>query len=65
MYQYRQHITSNTHRTELIENSLMVDPIKCSAEINLYDPSLLPTLQCTFQCLGQAQYALQVPRPFR
>ena len=42
--QYRQHRTSNTHRTELIQNSLMVDPIKCCAEINLHDPSLLPTL---------------------
>ena len=44
--QYRQHRTSNTHRTELIQNFLMVDPIKGCAGINLYDPSLLPTLQC-------------------
>ena len=33
----------------------MDDPIKCCAEINLYRPSLLPTLQCTLQCMRQAQ----------
>ena len=33
----------------------MVDPIKDCAEINLYDPSLLPTLQCTLQCMWQEQ----------
>ena len=38
----RLHKTSNTHRTELIENSLMVDHIKGCAEINMYDSSLLP-----------------------
>ena len=53
--QYRQHRTSNTNRAELIENALMVDPIKFCTEINLHDPSLLPTLQWTFQCKGRAQ----------
>ena len=53
--QYRQHRTSNTHRTELIQNSLMVDPINGFAEINLHDPCLLPSLQCTLQCIRQAQ----------
>ena len=48
---YRQHRTPNTHRSELIQNSLMVDPIKGCAEINLNDPSLLPTLKCTLQCM--------------
>ena len=33
----------------------MVDPIKGCTEINLHDPSLLPTLQCTSKCMGQAQ----------
>ena len=48
--------TSNTHRAELIENAQMVDPIKgCTEKVNLHDPSLLPTLQCTLQCMGHAQ----------
>ena len=55
MCQYRQDRTSNTHRTELIENTQMVDPIKGWAEINLHDFSLLPTLQCTLQSMGHAQ----------
>ena len=29
-----------------IENALIVDPIKGCTEINLQDPSLLPTLRC-------------------
>ena len=33
----------------------MVDPIKGCTEINLHDPSLLATLQCTLQCMGHAQ----------
>ena len=44
-----------SHRTELTKNSLMVDPIKGCAEINLHGPSLLPTLQCTLQCMEHAQ----------
>ena len=55
----------NTHRTELIQNSLMVDPIKGCAEINLYDPSLLPTLQCTLRCMRHAQKFITCTRPFR
>ena len=62
--QYRQHRTSNTHRAELIVNYLMVNPIKSCTEINLHDSSLLPTLQWTLQCMGRAQNASQVPRPF-
>ena len=43
----------------------MVVPIKGYAEINLYDPSLLSTLQCTSQCMEHAQKsASEVPRPF-
>ena len=38
--------------------TLMVDPIKGCAEINLYDPSLLPTLQCTLQCMRHAQKSI-------
>ena len=33
----------------------MVDPIKGSAEINLHDSSLLPSLQCTLQCMRHTQ----------
>ena len=53
--QYRQHRTSNTHRAELIENALMVNSIKGCTKINLHHPSLFPTLQCTLQCMGDAQ----------
>ena len=52
---YRQHRTSNTHRAEHIENALMVDPFKSCTEINLHDPNLLLTLQCTLKCMGYAQ----------
>ena len=55
MYQYRQNRTSNNHSTELIQNSLMVDPIKCCAEISLQDPTLLPSLQCTLPCMRHAE----------
>ena len=50
--QYWQHRTSYTHRAEPIENALMVDPIKGCSEINLHDPSLLPTLQFTLHWMG-------------
>ena len=60
-----QHRTFNTRRTELIENSLVVVPINGCAELNLYDPSLLPTLQCTLQCTGHAQKCITGPRYFR
>ena len=33
----------------------MVDPIKDCTEINLHNPSLVPTIQCTLQCMGHAQ----------
>ena len=33
----------------------MVDPIKSCTEVNLHDPSLLPTLQCTLQCMEHRQ----------
>ena len=33
----------------------MVDPVNGSTEINQRDPSLLPTLQCTLQCVGHPQ----------
>ena len=60
-----KHRTSNTHRAELIENALMVHPIKGCTEISLHDPSLLPTLQSTLQCMGHAQKCIIVPRPFQ
>ena len=50
-YEYRQHRTSNTHRAVLIENAPMIEPIKGCTEIHLQDPILLPTLQCTLQCM--------------
>ena len=63
----RQHRTFTTHTTELIENSLMVDPIKSCAEINLHNPSLMPTLQCIFQCMRHTRkvYHKYPSRPFR
>ena len=41
----------------------MVDPINGSDEINLHDPSLLPTIQCTFSLWDMHKSATQVPRP--
>ena len=35
LHQYRQHRTSDTHRAEPIENSLVVDPIKSSTGVDL------------------------------
>ena len=61
---YRQHRTSNTHRADLIENALMVNPIKCCTEINLHDASLLPTVQCTLQCMGHAQKCITGTQTF-
>ena len=52
---YIEDRASNTHRTELTENTLMVDPIKGCAEINLHDPRVMPTLQCTLQYMGHSQ----------
>ena len=42
----------------------MVDPVKGSAEINLKDPSLLPTLQCTLQCMRHAQKCITGSQTF-
>ena len=39
-------------------------PIKGCAEINLYDPSLLPTLQCTLQCMWHAQKCITGTQTF-
>ena len=33
----------------------MDDPINGCTENNLQDPSILPPLQCTLQCMGHAQ----------
>ena len=55
-----QYRSSNTHRAELIENALMVDPITGFTELNLHDPSLLSTLQC----MGQAQNCITGPQTF-
>ena len=54
----------STHRTELIENSLMVDPINGFAEVNLDDPSLLLTLQYTLQCMRHAQNCITGTQTF-
>ena len=51
----RQHRNSNTHNAELIQNSPMVDFIKGCAEICWHYSSLLPTIQCIFQCIEHAQ----------
>ena len=55
MCQYRQHRTSNSHKAEFKNNTLMVNPIKDRTKINLHDPCLLPTLQCILQCMGHTQ----------
>ena len=36
----------------------MVNPIKGRTEINLHDPSILPTLQCTLQCMGHTEMCI-------
>ena len=59
-----QHRTSDTHRAELIENSLMVDPIKSSTEVDLHNPGLLPTLQCTLQCMWCIQKCITGAQTF-
>ena len=42
----------------------MVDPIKGCTEVNLHDPSLLPTLQWTLQCMGHAQKCIAGTKTF-
>ena len=49
------HRYPDTHSAELIENAQIVDPIKSCTEVSLHDPSLLPILQCTLQCMGHTQ----------
>ena len=56
--------TSYTNSAELIENTLMIDPIKGCTEINLHDPSLLPTLRYTLQCMGVAQKCITGTQTF-
>ena len=62
--QYRQDRTSNTHRAELLENAQIVDPIKSCTEVNLHDPRLLPTLQCTLQCMWHTQKCITGAQTF-
>ena len=45
----------HTEQSLFIKNSLMVDPIKGCDEINLNNPSHLPILQCTLQCMRHTQ----------
>ena len=42
----------------------MVDPIKSSAEIDLHNPGLLPTLQCTLQCMWHTQKCITGTQTF-
>ena len=42
----------------------MVDPMKSYAEINLYDLSLLPTVQCTLQCMRRTQKCITGKQTF-
>ena len=51
-------------RTELIQNFQMVHHIKGCAKINLYDPSLLSTIQCTLQCMGHVQKCITATKTF-
>lgn len=36
---------------------MMLDPIKGHAEVNLRNPSLVPTLQYTFKCIGEYSHS--------
>ena len=47
-----------------IENSIMVDPMKGCAEINLHDPSLLPTFECTLQYMEHAKKCITGTQTF-
>ena len=42
----------------------MVDPINSFTEINLHDPSLLPTLQCTLQSMEDSQVIITITHTF-
>ena len=52
------------HRTELIQNYPLVDPIEGCTKINLYDPNLQLTLQCTFQCMRHSQWCITSTQTF-
>ena len=56
--------TDNTEPPIPTENSLMVDPIKSSAEIGLHNPGLLPTLQCPLQCVWHTQMRITSTQTF-
>ena len=43
----------------------MVDPIKGCTEINLHDPNLIPTLQCTLQCMGHSKKCVTGTKTFQ
>ena len=53
---FRQHRTSNSHRAELEDNPLMVDPVKDGTEVNLNNYRFLPRLQV---CDTQEHYKCQ------
>ena len=42
----------------------MVDPIKGCDEINLCDPTLMPTIQCTLQCMQHTQKCITGTQTF-
>ena len=42
----------------------MFDPIKGYTEVNLYNPALLPIIQCIFQCMGRIQKSITGARAF-
>ena len=44
-----------------VQNTLIVNPIKGCTEINLYDPSHLPTLQCTLRCMRHTKIHHRYP----
>ena len=47
-----------------MENAPIVDRINGYTEANLHDQSLLPTLQCTLQCMGHAQECITGDQTF-
>ena len=62
--QYRQHINSNTPQNRACREIPDGWPIKGCAEINVYYPSFLPTLQCTLQCVWHAQICIRGTQTF-
>ena len=63
-YILTKHQTSNTLRTELIENFPTVDAIKGCSEINLHDPIPLAHSPMHFAVYGTHKSASEVPRNF-